>query len=237
MKVFPFRASLSLLFLFFLSATSGLVAQPNDIARVTSDWFQEERFLIADRNDDARLDRRELMAFPEEFVYFLEDNHFDWADANHDGLLTFHEVRNASQTELNFRFQRDRRALLDLARQFPLLAQADEQYLKDHPDLVVALFSNFNWMLEHPELAASLYSDNTWTNRYPETMLALHRNLRWMVANPSDARSLYRNRQITQQLPEFLAWRADHQDLIRRYPEGSRIDQLEFVHSGIRVRR
>ncbi len=234
MNFLPYRVSLAL-FLFSLPVIP-LYAQ-SEAARVSSNFFQEERFLIADQNDDARLDREEMQIFPEEFVYFLDSRHLEWADRNHDNLLTFQEVRTASQAEMNFRFQQDRRAIMDLARQYPMLAQADESYLKDRPELVVALFSNFNWMLENADLAQSLYTDMGWTSRHPETMLALHRNLRWMVANPENARRLYRDRRITQQLPEFLAWRADHQDLIRRYPSNIRVYDLDFVHTAIRIRR
>ncbi|MDP5170551.1 MAG: hypothetical protein NWR72_09915 [Bacteroidia bacterium] len=230
------RVFLAILFLLSFT-TPFLSAQSGNIDQTTSNWFQEERFLIADQNDDARLDRSEMKRFPQEFVYFLEDRNFEWADKNHDGLLSFSEVIDTKSTEMTFRFQRDRRDYQQLVREFPLLPQADKSYLKDHPDLVIRLFGNFMWMMENPETAKSIYNDPVFTGRHPEALIALHQNLRWMVVNPANASDLYHNRRITQQLPEFLAWRADHQALIRKYPRTTPLYNLDFIHSGIRVGR
>ena len=228
-----YRASLVLLISLF-SLTS--FAQ-QDISRITSDWFQEERFLIADLNDDARLDRGEISQFSEEFVFFTDSRQFALTDRNQDGLLSYSEISAVAETERNFRFQYDRRELQFLASQYPMLAQANVSYLKDNPQLTAGLFANFKWMMEHGAIASDLLNDQIWTSRHPEVMVSLHKNLRWMVANPSSARKLYRDRRVTQQLPQFLAWRADHQDLIRRFPGTSSIYDLEFIHSGIRIRR
>ncbi len=233
---FPyFRVSLVLCS--FFCSLSPVSAQSPTVDQITSKWFQEERFLMADRNDDARLDRTELAAFPEEFVYFLDPRQLSWADQNRDGVLHFSEMMDARQSELNFRFQQERRAYQELVRSYPLLPQADTRYLKDHPELVTMLFGNLIWMLENAELARSVYEDPVWAARHPESMMALHRNLRWMAANPAKAKDLYRDRQVTQSLPELLAWRADHQDLIRRHPGPSQLTQLDFIHAGIRIRR
>lgn len=228
-----YRATLALV-LSILTCTT-LTAQQN-ISRITSEWFQEERFLIADLDDDARLNRAEVDQFAQEFIYFTNDRQFDLTDRNQDGLLSYSEIRAVTESERNYRFQLDRRELQALARQYPLLAQATLRYLKDNPALVEGLFSNFNWMMEHQNQVLDILNDQVWTSAHPEVMISLHNNLRWMVANPSTARKLYRDRRVTQQLPQFLAWRADHQDLIRQFPSTTAMLDLDFIHAGIRIR-
>jgi hypothetical protein len=107
--------------------------------------------------------------------------------------------------------------------------------LKENPELVVRLFSNFTWMLEHQQLAAEVYSDRTWSARNADVLVALHKNLRWMASNPIEARDLYRDRNTTQRLPQFLSWRADHQEFMRRFPRLENIDQIDFVPGDIVV--
>lgn len=229
------RISLLLLLFSFSHFTSS--AQNDDFSRVASDWFQEERFLMADQNDDARLNAAELQAFEDEFVFFLDARQYDWTDRNNDGLLSFTEIKSVEESEINYRFQAERREIQVLTRSYPLLAQADKQYLKSNPALVASLFGNFKWLMEHEALAQDLLSDQLWISQNPEVVVTLHKNLRWMVANPESAKKIYRDRRVTQQLPQFLAWRADHQDLIRRYSPAGTIYTLDFIHSGIRTRR
>ncbi len=232
-----FAFSRILLSALFLSMFFSLSAQPLPLDQAASLWFQEERFMMADRNDDARLDLAEMAVFSEEFSYFLEKRRYEWTDRNQDGLLSFSEIQEVKDAEMNFRFQRDRSDYQELVRQYPLLNQADATYLKSNPELVRGLFSNFTWMMENSELAASVYNDFLWKSRNPEAMLSLHRNLRWMVVNPDSAKQLYRDRSSTQKLPEFLAWRADHQDFIRRFPSNGPLYKLDFIHAGIKIRR
>lgn len=235
MNVTSYRISLLFLTATFSFLTS--TAQNDDLSRVASNWFQEERFLMADQNDDAKLNAAEMQAFENEFVFFLDARQYDWTDKNNDGLLSFTEIKTVEESEINYRFQAERRDLQTLSRSYPLLNQADKQYLKNNPDLVTALFSNFKWLMENETLAQDILDDQLWIAQNPEAMVALHKNLRWMVANPENARKIYRDRSVTQQLPEFLAWRADHQDLIRRYPRVGTIYNLDFIHAGIRIRR
>lgn len=235
MNVSFYRISL-LLFLTSFSQFSS-IGQNDDFSRVASNWFQEERFLMADQNDDARLNAAEMRAYENEFIFFLDARQYDWTDKNNDGLLSFTEIKSVEESETNYRFQAERREIQVLTRSYPLLAQADKQYLKNNPALVASLFSNFKWLMEHQTLAQDILDDQIWISQNPEAVVALHKNLRWMVANPENAKKIYRDRRVTQQLPQFLAWRADHQDLIRRYPPVGTMYNLDFIHAGIRIRR
>lgn len=235
MNVSFYRISLLLLLTSFSHLSS--TAQSDDFSRVASNWFQEERFLMADQNDDARLNAAEMQAFENEFIFFLDARQYDWTDKNNDGLLSFTEIKSVEESEINYRFQAERREIQVLTRSYPLLAQADKQYLKNNPELITSLFSNFKWLMEHQAIAQDILDDQLWISQNPEAVVALHKNLRWMVANPENARKIYRDRRVTQQLPQFLAWRADHQDLIRQYPAVGTMNNLDFIHAGIRIRR
>ena len=200
-------------------------------------WYLEERFLIADQNDDALLDRSEMEVFEKEFIYFLSERHFETSDRNQDGLLSFNEINQKNKSENIYRFNLDRKHIRKLAGEHPMLRQADESYLKRNPELVEELFSNLTWMYENIEMAAKIYNDKVWTSRYPKVLASLHNNLRWMAANPIDARNLYRDRNSTQYLPHLLAWRADHKDYIRSHSLAKRFYDLEFIPTGIRIDR
>ena len=229
---FRYLPLLSLLFL-----PSLFFAQSDPITREVSDWFLEERFIIADLNEDALLDREEMAQFAGEFAYYLEEAAFKATDKNRDGRLSFNEIRVRVQSENNYRLSQERKALRSLAEQYPLLFQADVKYLRNRPELVAALFTNLTWLCEHAELAEKIYNDRTWMAAHPEVKLALHRNLRWMAAHPSEARDLYRDRSVTEHLPELLAWRADHIDFIRRHPRLERLYDADFIPQGVQVRR
>ncbi len=228
-----FQLNAALFLLLSLSSVTPIFAQPASLKQEISIWFLEERFLIADHNDDALLETGELRKFPEEFVYYLDERNFEAADKNRDGFLSFNEINARRNSEYIFRYNMERKAYRELARTYPLLELADVRYLKDNPELVVQLFSNFTWMLEHPKLAEEVYSDRSWTARNVEVLVALHKNLRWMASNPIEARDLYRDRNTTQRLPQFLSWRADHQEFMRRFPRLENIDQIDFVPGDI----
>ena len=196
-------------------------------------WFQEERFIIADQNDDAHLDRGEMERFASEFGYYLEPRHYALTDKNNDGLLSFNEMLDRSNSEKIFRYTQEQRELRDLSHQYPLLAQANEKYLKARPELVERLFRNLLWLSEHQELAEDLYNDRFWTKQHPEVLIALHRNLRWMAANPNEAKDLYRDRSATQHLPELLSWRADHKDFIHKHPRLEDFYRMAFFPGGV----
>jgi len=220
----------------FLFAPVFLLAQ-SDIHAEISQWFQEERFIVADQNDDALLDKSEMQAFQEEFCYYLVDRHYQLTDINHDGLLSFHEMLDRSKSEKVYRYNLERKALRGLSSQYPLLAQADARFLKRNPALVADLFSNFVWMAENHKLAEKLVGDSFWMSSHPEASLALHRNLRWMAANPAQAKSLYRDSRATQMLPELLSWRADHQAFIRKHPRLDDFYRQAFFPGGLGLGR
>ncbi|MCI4666709.1 MAG: hypothetical protein MRZ79_01010 [Bacteroidia bacterium] len=223
--------TLSLLAL--LLSTLTVFAQTDPMCEEITTWFQEERFLITDQNDDALLSRAEMERFENEFSYFLESRHFVIADRNQDGLLSFNEIHAKKNAEKVYRFRQDRRKLRELSRVHPTLAQASNKYLKQRPQLVVSLFSNLIWLRENPELAEKLYKDRRWTGTNPEVLVALHRNLRWMAANPSEAEALYKNRNATRRLPELLGWRADHKAFINQHPQIQRFYEQGFIPGGI----
>jgi hypothetical protein len=196
-------------------------------------WFQEERFIIADQNDDALLDQSEMKRFSSEFSYYLEPRHYQLTDKNQDGLLSFNEMLDRSHSEKIYRFSQEQRELRDLAHTYPLLAQADAKYLKARPELVRSLFGNLLWLSDHQKLVESLYGDRFWSSQNAEVLLVLHRNLRWMAANPNGAKALYRDRSATQYLPELLSWRADHKDFIHKHPRLDDFYRSAFFPGGI----
>lgn len=202
-------------FLFFASISSGIYAQTPSTLKFIHDWYLEERFLIADQNDDALLELKELQQFSKEFVYYVVPRHFYATDLNQDGFLSFNEINKRVKSEYLYRFNMDRKQLRELSGQYTLLAQADEKYLKQRPELVKTLFGNLTWLAENESLAKELYKDKSWTQKNPEILIALHENLRWMTSNPADAKSLYQQKTVTRQLPMLLSWRADHNFFIR----------------------
>jgi hypothetical protein len=211
-----FRLTLFALFAFcpFLSRTFA-----QDLSDKVGIWFLEERFIIADLNDDALLEKAELQTFPTEFAYYLQDRNYDHADRNRDGFLSFNEINHLLPSELAYRNSVEKREIRSLEADFSLLNSPSLQYLMDRPELVVRLFGNCTWLFENPALAESLYRNHFWTSEHPEVLVSLHKNLLWMASNPLDAKQLYENRSTTRQLPELLGWRADHVDFMRRYPK------------------
>ncbi len=223
--------------LLFFSSPLIAPLQAQDPGQAIAEWYLEERFLLADRNEDARLNREELNAFPGEFSYYLLDQHYRAADQNQDGHLTFQEMNSRTQSENAYRYQQEQRRLRSLAREYPLLAQADKRYLEARPKLVRELFSNLTWMYQHAELAEKLYHDRRFVQRYPEVLQALHLNLRWLAANPGEARQLYRNHEATESLPQLLGWRANHMNFIRELPASQGYYHPAFLPAGIRIQR
>lgn len=216
-----------------LLSTLSVFAQTDPMCEEITTWFQEERFLITDQNDDALLSRKEMERFENEFSYFLDSRHFTIADLNKDGLLSFNEIHAKRNAENVYRLRQDRRKLRELSRKHPTLAQANHKYLKQRPALVVDLFANLVWLRENPKLAEKLYKDRRWTGTNPEVLVSLHRNLRWMAANPSEAEDLYKNRNATRRLPELLGWRADHKAFINQHPQIQRFYDKGFIPGGL----
>ncbi len=220
-----------------ISSLNICIGQDIPINQKIDNWFLEQRFMMADQNDDALLDRKEMENFKEEFVYFLTSRYFDLSDTNRDGLLNFGEMFSRRKSEYLFRYNSERKQLRRLIQQYPLLPQADISYLKDNPRLVANLFKNLVWMYEEAELVEKILKDAYWLEQNPGIMLSLHNNIRWMAANPGRAKRLYQNRTYTQQLPQFIGWRADHKRFMRSNPLADRFYEISFIPEGIYIQR
>lgn len=211
--------------------------QERQINEKIDNWFLEQRFILADKNDDALLDKKEMDNFGSEFVYFLNDRYYQLSDANQDGLLSFSEMFSRRKSEYLFRYNTERRQLRSLLQQYPILPRADLAFLKRNPQLVVQLFENLVWMYEEEEMVEKLLKDGNWMQKNPRVMLALHKNLRWMAANPNRAKRLYQNRTYTQELPQLVGWRANHKKFIRNNALLDKFYEISFIPEGIRVQR
>ena len=233
MKFICFRRFVALLPIILSYA----ISYAQNINDEISNWFLEERFIIADKNDDALLDKSEMETYDNEFVYYLTDRNYVLTDKNKDGYLSFQEIHARKKTEYLFRYNMDIREIRTLTRQFPFLPKADVAYLKDNPSLVTELFGNLVWMYENAELAENIYKNKIWMDQHLDAQIALHKNLRWMAANPAVAKNMYRDRKATQQLPQFLGWRASHKNFIRKYPRLDQFYELEFIPAAIRINR
>lgn len=212
-----------------LLACASLSLHAQSPTAVFDTWFLEERFLIADKDENALLNRAELQTYSREFGYYLAENHFALSDLNHDGQLSFNEISKRAQTEFAYRQAMERKEVRALEAQYPMLSLSAETALRNNPSLAEKLFGNYTFLRENAPEVAKLYNDPAWTASHKTAMVALHHNLRWMVANPADARSLYRDRTVTDAIPELLGWRNAHKDLLRRYPQVDKIEGMIFV--------
>lgn len=214
-----------------------LLSQEQISTREIHLWFQEERFLITDQDNNALLDREEMLKYNSEFAYYLAQNHYDLTDTNNDNLISFKEILARTEVENAYRYAQERKQLRKLATEYPFLRQADQHYLKNNPKLAEQLFSNLYWLYEHPELAKQVYEDKSWTNKNLDVLLALHNNLRWMAANPYEAKNLYRNRKVTMDLPHLVGWRSHHKDFIQKHIIAQKFYELEFIPEDLRMKR
>ncbi len=194
---------------------NGMSAQFDAESSRLNSWYLEERFLIADRNDDALLNQRELLRFADEFAYYLVEHHFNATDINQDGSLSFHEINGRVKSEMAYRKSMEMRELGQLTNRYPELPNADISYLMANPELVKVLFSNLVWMYHNEEIVETLIRESNWVEKNPIVLIELQQNLRWMVANPMEAERVYKYRIVTQQLPELLGWRSDHRNFLR----------------------
>ena len=223
--------------IFVLCYANILVGQSSPMNQKITEWYLEERFIIADQNDDALLDRHEMQKFPKEFTYYLIDRHFQLSDKNRDGLLSYNELYQRVKTEFIYRLNMDRKDLRGLEESYHELNNATLTYLKQHPQLVAKLFANLSWMYDHGNMASTLYEDKLWTSQHPEVLVSLQKNLCWMASNPLAARVLYKNSDTNSRLPEMLGWRAAHKDFFRRYPKLDQFYALEFWPTNIQFGR
>lgn len=202
-------------------------------------WYLEERFIVADQNDDSLLSKDELKKFDVEFSYYLVDQNFTLTDLNKDAQLSYNEISKRVKSEFAYRHAMDVKNLRQYQADYPFLASTisagDVKYVKKNPELAAKLFGNFYWMSQNALLAKQIYNDHIWAASNPSAIVALHKNLRFMVAYPAQARELYRYTVATDRLPEMLGWRNDHKDLIRKYSNFERFSNLMFMNGGIRI--
>lgn len=222
-------------FLLILAAVASLSAraQSDGFDQAVAEWYQEERFLLADRNEDALLDRSELEPLQVEFGYFLTGDNYRLSDLNKDSKLSFNEIRQRAYSEMMYRYRQDQNALRQLSQEHPILAQVDLAYLKDHPGLVEQLFGNYLWLYQNEDLADRLMADKIWLARYPQALMAMHQNLRWMAAHPKNARALYGDRELSRQLPQLQGWRSAHLGFIPKYPRLEQAYDGGFLPKGV----
>ena len=209
-----------LLFLFttlYLSF-SFIQTQAQETETLLGNWYLQERFLIADKNEDALMAKAELQQFSKEFAYYLYGRNFALTDLNRDGKLSFNEMSQRIESEFTFRQQMDRKEIRELKTNYAQLTNPDLTFLKNNPELVAQLFTNLEWMYTHRNLVSQLNEDTQWSQANPETLVSLQRNLCWLATNPEAAKSLYKNREATRQMPELLSWRADHKSFMKTYP-------------------
>ncbi len=198
-----------------------------------SNWYWQERFVVADANEDALLEKAELSKFASEFSYYLDTKNFQLSDENHDGFLSYQEMLTRKDAEANYRTTMESRQIRALEAANAGLAAADVQFLKNNSVLTASLFSNFTWLIQHAELAEKIYSDKLWIATHTSVGNALHHNLCWMASNPKSAKGMYEAQKVAS--PELLGWRSDHLKFIRQNPALAAYYQLEGFKAGIKV--
>lgn len=222
--------------LIFAGLLSFAVATPifaQTMQEKVSNWYWQERFVVADANEDALLEKVELGKFATEFSYYLEAKNFQLSDENHDGFLSYQEMLSRKEAEANYRISMESRQIRSLEAANQGLANADVQFLKNNSVLTMTLFSNFTWMIQHADLAEKLYSDKLWMATHTSVSNALHHNLCWMASNPKSAKVIYEAQKTAS--PELLGWRADHLKFIRQNPALETHYQLEGFQAIIKV--
>jgi hypothetical protein len=205
-------------------------AQQNNHHDAITTWFLEERFLIADQNEDALLSTAELRQYECEFSYYLIEQHFKICDSNTDGHLSYNEILRRVRSEFVYRTSMDQKNARAAMADYPGVTSIDAKFLRHHPEVTRKLFANYYWLQMNPDIAADLYKDPLWAVTNREAIVALHKNLRWMTANPTHAKMLYGYSGATGSLPEFMGWRNDHKELMRKYPNVDRLDGQTFFY-------
>ncbi len=228
---------LNLLITTLILSLSFVFTQAQEVETLVGNWYLQERFLIADENDDALLNKAELQHFNKEFAYYLYGRNYQLTDLNMDGKLSFNEMSQRIESEFSFRQQMERKEIRELKSQYPQLADPSIDFLKSNPQLVASLFSNLEWMYTHGNLMLALSEDFGWTKNNPEALLNLQRNLCWLATNPQIARKLYQDRETARQLPELLSWRADHKSFLRSNPFLNGNYMPAFWPGNIRINR
>lgn len=182
-----------------------------------SSFYWQERFSVADENEDGTLEKAEMAKFPSEFAYYLDVRNFQAADDNQDGALTFNEMRTRRTSEANYRTAMENRQLASLLTAYPEFAKADLTVLKKYPEITTKLLSNYVWMKANSALVFALSKELSWLAAHSDAAMALNKNLLWMVSNPKSAKLVYESAKKLN-APEVLGWRAEHMRFMQQNP-------------------
>jgi hypothetical protein len=212
-------------------------ANAQDLRQEVGNWYWNNRFATADANKDAVLSQNELVAFPSEFSYYLNEHYFQLSDENKDGNLSAAEISNRQTTEFAYRLAMEKREIRKLQVQYPDLNTVNSNFLKENADLTAKLFQNYSWLVENKAVAQEVYKDKTWMSNQAQVSLALHQNLCWMASNPNEAQNLYEEQKETLKSPALLGWRSNHLKFIRQNPALKAFYQLDGYDATIKVSR
>lgn len=201
-------------FYLFLIISPSLFSQ--SLQEKVSTWYWEERFAVADVNEDALLEKSELSKFNSEFSFYLDSKNFASTDENNDGFLSFAEMVGKKNAEIGFRSTMENRQIRNLTATYPDLANPTIDLLKKNPDLTTILLSNFTWMSQNLALVEAIYTDKAWMAAHTKANDALQRNLCWMASCPKSAKYLYGQAKNGASSPELLGWKSDHLKFLRQ---------------------
>lgn len=202
------------IFYFFVCFSLPLFSQ--SLSDKVSTWYWEERFAVADVNEDALLEKSELSKFSTEFAFYLDSKNFTSTDENGDGFLSFAEMIGKKNAEIGFRTTMENRQIRSLIAANPELANPTLVFLKSKPEITSLLLGNFTWMTQNLSLTEAIYTDKYWMNANPKANEALQRNLCWMASCPQSAKYLYTQHKNSISAPELIGWRADHLKFLRQ---------------------
>ena len=181
-----------------------------------SNWYWRERFVAADVNENAFLEKAELAKFPLEFAYYLDSRNFSTTDENRDGELSFNEMSAKESAEIAYRTTMENRQVRSLETAYPQLAKNPLVFLKSNPSVAATLFGNLTWMMNHANVVSEICKDTKWLNEQPNVAYAINHNLCWMASNPGSAKYLYENMKESFASPELLGWRSEHIKFLRQ---------------------
>ncbi len=191
----------------------------DDDAEAIGRWYLEQRFLIADNDLDETLDPSEIKIIQGEFTYYLNGNHYEKCDLDHDGALSREEVNKHANQEWSYRSGLESREITRLIAEYPFLSNPDANSLIANPELTTQLLSNYTWTSQHPELVFDIMSDRAWLSQTPQAIRQFHFNFRWLVDFPHYALRFYKMRDWGSHVPELREWRRNHQAFLGAHPQ------------------
>lgn len=233
-----YRLPILLLYLFCVLPCSLLEAQPDNDAETIGRWYLEQRFMIADNDLDGTLDPSEIKAIQGEFAYYLNGNHYDRCDLDHDGILSKDEINQHAKEEWEFRTRSESQEIEKLKTENPGLANPDVHFLMDSPVLASKLLSNYTWTSQHADVVASLMGNRSWVSKHPALIKQFHHNFRWLTDHPNHATRFYKMKDWGSRVPELREWRRNHQSFLSAHPnwaDGNTPTQLPTIVTDIEL--